>query len=88
VIPTGAVSDTALVAVRTVSTPRSAEPPPVVALAVSVGPNALMASAAATPSTIPISPPAAPLGQGLTGDLAHDHALCPAQGLERSVRTA
>src|SRR6266550_4258760 len=60
VTPTGALSDTALVAVRTASTPRSEDPPPVLALAVRVGPKALMASAARTPSTIPSTPPAAP----------------------------
>src|SRR5260370_14568630 len=59
--PTGAVSDTALVAVRRLLARRRAEPPPVVALAVKVGPKALMASAATTPSTRPSTPPTAPV---------------------------
>src|SRR5947207_2689536 len=58
--PTGALSDTAFVAVRMVPAPRSEDPPPVLALAVSVGPNASIASAARTPSTMPSTPPTAP----------------------------
>src|SRR6478752_8232332 len=60
VMPTGALRDTALVAVRTAPAPSSDDPPPVLALAVRVGPKALMANAARTPSTIPSTPPAAP----------------------------
>jgi len=48
------------VAVRMVPAPRSEDPPPVLALAVSVGPNASIASAARTPSTMPSTPPTTP----------------------------
>ena len=82
VIPTGAVSDTLRVAVRTVLTPRFAKSLPVVELAVSDGPNASTASATATPRPMPKMPPRMPCRERLARDLADDHPLRPAERLQ------
>src|SRR5581483_1657629 len=60
VTPTGAVNDTVFVAVRAVLAPRPRRLPPVVELAVRLGPNASTASATITPSAMPKIPPRIP----------------------------
>ena len=62
---------------------RRCRPPPVVELAVSVGPKTPTRSATPTPSTTPTTPPSNALGERLARDLPHDPALRPAERLQR-----
>ena len=85
--PIGAVSETELVAVRTVSTPRSDEPPPVEALAVRVGSKRVDGRHREAAEENAEHPAGGALSERLAGDLPDDQALRPTEGLQRAELT-
>ena len=64
--------------------PKKPSPPPVLELAVSVGPNAPIDAATMIPSTTPSEAAEDSLRERLADDLAHDEPLRPAERLEGS----
>ena len=82
----GAVSATWSLTVRAVTWPRpkNPSPPPVLELAVSVGPKAPIAAVTTRPRIDADEPAEDALGERLAHHLAHDEPLRPAERLERA----